>query len=130
MEGEGEEQQGGGRGGASAAAAARNEARQKLDGEMLEAIIKQVVPRAVHLYLEGLEGGSASSRLSADGGGRGDDGEEAEEEDTEGFHMVDRTGGCGGGVSSLPPHSQMVLHAVKVGFTLNCLDWVHTQLPE
>ena len=129
MEGEGEEQQGGGRGGASAAAAARNEARQKLDGEMLEAIIKQVVPRAVHLYLEGLEGCSASSsRPSADGGGRGDD-EDGEEEDTEGFHMVDRTGGCGGGVSSLPPHSQMVLHALKVGwFTHNCLDWVHTHL--
>ena len=111
-----------GRGGASAAAAARNEARQKLDGEMLEAIIKQVVPRAVHLYLEGLEGcSSTSSRPSVDGGGRGDD-DDGEEEDTEGFHMVERTGGCGGGVSSLPPHSQMVLQALKVGwFTLNTL---------
>ncbi|GAX83877.1 hypothetical protein CEUSTIGMA_g11302.t1 [Chlamydomonas eustigma] len=85
----------------------KTEMRAKHDGDLLNIIICQVIPRAVHLYLEG------PMKVLAGGKGvpQGDD--EDGDENEEGYEMVSRGGSHGGDVSALTPHAQQVLHALK-----------------
>lgn len=91
-----------------------SQARQKRDGELLDVLIKQVVPKAVHLYLGGplRRDGSSGGVVVERNGGSGDDNDEEED----GFELVSggTAGGGGGDLSALPPSSQMVAHALKV----------------
>jgi len=96
--------------------------RRERDGKTLNMLVKQVVPRAVHLYLNGPMAGAPLRRGRSDadiGGGKGDgtddgvaaDDDEDNEQD-DGFEVVSGAA-VGGGVASLPPAAQKVVCALR-----------------
>ncbi|KAG1669879.1 hypothetical protein FOA52_012468 [Chlamydomonas sp. UWO 241] len=93
--------------------------RKEGDGKTLNLMVKQVVPRAVHLYLGGPLMGDGRGKRKSGGGGDDED-----DEDDDGFEVV--SGAAGGDVNALPPHAQTVLHALKVvqdGIDAACLKF-------
>ncbi|GIL68403.1 hypothetical protein Vafri_21653 [Volvox africanus] len=89
----------------AAAAASSSQQRQKLDSELLDVIVKRVIPRAVHLYLaagHGVHGKTPSQ-------GRTGGGEDADAEE-EGFQLV--SGSPAGDIASLALGAQKALHVL------------------
>ena len=93
-------------------------ASQKRDGEIMDVLIKQVVPKAITFFLEG----PLQQSMSSPGEEIGD-----EEEDSDGFELVGRSGCHGGNISSLPYHSQRIAHALKVRHAYQRMKMHHVQ---
>ncbi|GLI71472.1 hypothetical protein VaNZ11_016610 [Volvox africanus] len=88
----------------AAAAATSCQQRQKLDSELLDVVVKRVIPRAVHLYLAGH---GVPGKAPSQGRTRG--GEDADAED-EGFQLV--SGSPAGDIASLALGAQKALHVL------------------
>ncbi|KXZ49941.1 hypothetical protein GPECTOR_18g10 [Gonium pectorale] len=83
--------------GGGADAAQRMQERRARDGDILDVLVKKVVPRAVHLYMAA--GGGKSGRAIG-----------ADDDDEEGFTLV--SGSPAGDVAALALSTQRALHAL------------------
>ncbi|KAJ9514850.1 hypothetical protein QJQ45_028610 [Haematococcus lacustris] len=94
-------------------------ARRAHDMLLLSALVKNVIPRAVELYLQAVQaaGSSPTSTTPASGQANDDTEEEEEEVSEEGFQLVaGRTAGrhlAPGGLAAAPASVQRVVHALS-----------------
>eukprot|EP00198_Chlamydomonas_reinhardtii_P011898 XP_001701235.1 nucleosome assembly protein [Chlamydomonas reinhardtii] len=130
-EGEVDDEEGGGEGGRRAQRMAQ---RQAQDKDILDILVKKVVPRAASLYLSGGGAAAASGTAAASGGAAAGSGgrkkkkktkggkQQAEEEDAEeeeeegGFTLVSGSPAGAADIAALPLATQKTLHALVLEF--------------